>query len=459
MQADLTSFGLSGVPSWFTGGILAETGNIGSISDEVDALETGTYWDVVNTNNGTEAVFRAQLVDPSMPQGALAGGGDAMGAIYVVSGGMSAQINVTGNFAGIQVAAGPAWVEINVSGGIQRMIAPNYTETGGNSASDRPEAMIEATNGEEIVTEINGFAQAGVSVDVPTGVLGIVDNSDGDLTSIDQVILIGLGAGTATIEGDVDELFVVDGWAGAVVVVGSGTDDTDGVIDLIKVDGTVTGGLTAHDFNAINGSEADLAGVTVALPTLDRDNRAETISVADSLSGNGQTLYLKGGRNVTAEVTTVFGKVTEVEITGRGGADFLSLEGVTTDERVLNRAARTGTGDLDGTAHVGDLIVNSDRVKLDDVIVEGNLVQLTSTNKINDLWVSGNASVSAYRINEAFIGDDVGMLSARAIKRVHVMGTTDVLRVTGNVISSRFAGTVFDWDIDGRIIRSEINYA
>jgi len=454
MNTAISGFGLDGVPAWFTGGILAEVGDIGSNADEVDNLDTGTYW----YNSGdTEAVFRAQNVTMIGGVEVIAPAGDAMGAIYVVSGGMSAQINVTGNFAGIQVPAGPVWVDINVYGGIQRMIAPNYTET---ATSDRPEAVIEATNGEEIVTENNGFAQAGVSVVVPTGVIGIVDNSDGDATSIDQVILLSLGAGTATITGDVDELFVVDGWGGDVVVVGSGTDGTDGVIDLIKVDGTVTGNLTAYDFNAINGTEADLAAVTEYLPTLNRDNRVETISAADSLSDNGQTLFLNGSRRVEADVTTVFGKVTEVSITGRGRVDFLSLEGVTTDQRELRRIASRGVGDLDGSAHIGELLVESDRVKLDDVIVEGNLVKLSNSKALNDLWVSGNAGdISVHKLNAAFINGNLGTLSAWRVRNTDVMGTTNNLVVTQHVVNSHFIDEVANWDIGGRTPRSQINYA
>ena len=449
LTADMTAFGLSGVPSWFTGGILSEAGDIGSLSDEIASLDTGT-----NTSADNEAVFHAAGTVSGVVQGVPDIGGDAMGTIYVLAGSLSADIAVNGNFGGIIVTAGPVWVQLNAFGSIDTMIAPNYTETGGNAASDRPEADIEATNDEEIVTPNNPHAQGDAAVEVSAGVLAIVDQAAGVDTLIAEVILIGMdGVGTtATITGDVTELRVVDNWVGAVAVNGiDQADDVEGRVQTIRAENGIaaSAGLTAYNYEELFG---DATAVTDS-GTLTRDNQIDTLT---ALNGLTQTLYLKGSRAIQADWTAVFNKVTQVVLTGKGSADLLSVIG-TPDARALRRIASSGepANSSDG-AHLGDVTVNGQRLKLDDFIVQGELDSVVTPNAINDMFVQGNVvgEVHGEKINAAFIGGNAGDIVAAQVKRFTVMGTTDLLRVASRISSSQFLGAVTTVDVDDARISS-----
>jgi len=462
----LDDLGLTGVPGWFDGGILAEVGNIGAYGDAAQFAAAG----------------------PGGNYGAGEPAGDAMGVIYVPVGDIYAAINCNGNFGGIHAVAGGGSVSLTVPANnyIGRLVAPNAT-IGGSYNADNVEVM--ALSGAFILVagQTQNFGNMEIELIGTADTLAIVDYDAGE-TSFDSIIVMGLSEDAElVVDGDVEDLIVDGDWDGLVDVAGAELDDSDGFIGSIVVSGDVsaTAGLVADNFGdlIVEGENAQKIEGTLS----GRDGVEWT-----NLAGADQTLFLNGGRHVTAEWTRVFGKVTEVELSGRGRASLLSVNAdLDADDaaelralKKIERQVLSGRGSDyvsgEGSANVGEVTVAgyNNQLALNSVLVDGDLnsLEVSSNKAMRSLWVSGGAGnvTVARAINRAFIGDDVEnfttgvarrvtidgdvgtMAVAKAVK-VDVRGTTDVLHVAGNVINSRFLGEVGTADIDGKIRRSTIN--
>jgi len=224
---DVSTYGLSGVPSWFTGGVLAEAGDISSGSE-----------------------FTA--VGPvTVVQGIPVPSGDAMGTVYVLAGYLDGDYNVSGNMGGIIAPTSYSeGISLNVSGTIDMLIIPNA----GNNISgyDRGHATIEAINNERVVSASGSYEAGDVSVSATGGLFALVTYTSG--STVSQITAVGLDAASSlSVTGNVSTLRVVGNWGGTVNVSGSPLDETDGEVDLINVDGNIesTAVLTAGNFYEI----------------------------------------------------------------------------------------------------------------------------------------------------------------------------------------------------------------
>jgi hypothetical protein len=409
LHADLATFGLEGVPSWFTGGVLVEAGNI----DNTNFFAIGPL---------VEEVSGIQVF------------GDAMGPIRVLAGDIfsNTSVNVAGNWTGLIVTGGFATLAIDVSGSIDMLIAPSSTLTG-----NFPSASLQATSGEEIATSANPFVDGARSVVPGAGVLAIV--GAGATPDIDVIGLDGAGT-TVTINSDVDDLTIQSAWVGAVIVNAVPSDDTMGTVHDLNATSPVTGTatLTAYNFNHTFG---DFSAQTTT-GTLSSTNRVDTLT---NLNGDTQSLFLQGNKKVTANWTSVFGKVTNIDVYGSGNARLASVVGSKTESE-LKKIARRPTDELlpGGTqsAHVGEVTLNSDRLNLKGATFEGNLYSIKGAQKLNNLFVAKDAElVSANKISRGFIGGNLGTLAAASVTKLNVLGETDVLNVSSKLTNSNFFGT------------------
>jgi hypothetical protein len=471
LQADLVSFGLSGVPSWFPGGILAEVGDIGSTDDVDDDLWTGTKWSdledfdwqQISFENyfDAEAVFTA-VADPTIVQGHAFWTGEAMGTIYAPAGGLSADINVGGDFGGIQVPAGNVWVELTVpmEAMVSRVIAPQFVDDGGNADSSWDRAG--ARGG---IRVIDGELVAVVGADLDTDGLDVSVTGATTLAIIDgtEILLVGgLASGSSLdVQGDVVLLTVDGNWDGSVVIDPNVDDDSEGIADTIVVTGNVGG---SADLEAYNFGELLVQGSNAAVSTGSLSGR-DSITFTN-LAGDTQTLFLDGSNRVSADYETTFGKLTEVEITGNGSAGVVSVMGsfdAATDLRELRaieKAGRTGSANADldseGSAHIGELaVVAGSRVNLKDVVVNGALDEFAASKNVRSLWVSDDAGTIdvGNKINKAFIGGDVDEFSARIAKNLLI--GEDAGTISARVmLNSTAAGNVGELTIDGRLVNS-----
>jgi|GEM_PF-6432020 len=458
---------LDGVPDWFTGGILAEVGDI------------------------CEANFAASNIDLT---NIVATYGDAMGIIFVPVGNMTyTDINVAGNFGGIHVLAGSVSITLNVPSGasIDRLIAP----LGSIISGHYPAADVDARSGQVIVIEGAPYEGDDLTVTVTGGnTLAIVDGDDvtligglalaSSLTLEGDVILLTIDgnlAGIVTVEdGNITTLVINGNWTGSVNAAGN-------EIETIDVDGDVS---AAANLSADNFGDLTVSGSNAQI---DIGSFTGTDSITwYNLADDYQTLFVKASKNVTTAWTRVFDKLTEVEVSGQGSASLLSVNadldaGNKAELQALSRIERdvlsgkgSGYVSADGSANVGEIMVAgyNSKLKLNSILVDGELdnLELSSNKNMKSLWVSGDAdSVSiANKINRAFIGGSTDLFAAGSAKnviiegevgtmalananRVTVLGTTDYLHVMGNVVNSHFMGNVASADIDGRIIRSTIN--
>ena len=418
------------VPTWFAGGILVEVGDV-SAASEFHA-------------SGPDAV---QVV-----QGLPMGGGDAMGTVYIMAGSdLGAEYDIHGNMGGLWIPVGTANPDLNVTGSITNLVAPNM----GVATPIANVTGIQATNGEVVAAAVNPYSYANMSVTPGAGVLAIIQINDpagnvpADTTNMWNVTVLGLAGGTTLdIDGDVTTLNVVGNWGGAVDVDGVALDGTDGTIggyriDLnmmvpettmgIVVDGNIESTAT---LDAFNFSEVIVGG------TIDPAvGGTQSISGGDSLAltklqGGDMTLYMLGSPTVDADVTSLFNKVTSVDITGNGIVRLLSMDGdVTGDLRSMILATVLPASFLTdaGNAHIGDVSV-AGGVTLASVAVDGALDALETNNSVSGLYVNGDAGdiTVGNILSRAFIdGDVTHSLRSGIMVDVDVMG--DANEIAGSI--------------------------
>ncbi len=432
------------VPAWFTGGVLSEVANI---TANFDAMGTG--------NDGAYV------------------GGDAMGLVNAPVGNVTGVYNIAGNFEGILAPLGAVTVANIAANSIGMVIAPAT-----NAAAAMDNVGLQVTNGEVVATSLNAVTVGDLTVTPGAGVVAIVDGTD--------VTAVGLGAAgtTLALAGDtVDDLLIFGNtWAGGIT--------SNDVINTIMVgvlgDGAVaaTATLVVDDFGTIEGDTSAIA----VTQQLDRDNQLDTFT---NMAGVDQTLYLKAGRRVTADWTTVFGKLSDVVINGRGSIDFASAVGAL-DEDDMRDILRAGTIGA-GTAHVGDITLTDARAKLSDVVIQGNVgdvaAQLGQLKGINDMYVAGDAgditaksiknldivgdvdsvqadklskvqiggdagNIAATKVSKLFVGDDVTSMKVGKASKIFVGGDTAELTASTRLVNSVFSGNVVDIQIFGAKVRN-----
>ena len=339
-----------------------------------------------------------------------------------------------------------------------------------------PAAAIEAINGETVVSSTNAYApgDSNMSVAVTGGVLAIVDNNDADATSVDALTIVGLVNGTTVnVVGDVLEMNVAGNWDGDVAVTGSDLDDTDGAIGTINVDGSIlaNASLSANNFDElfVDGN-IDAAVTDSGVLNGGQSLRWNADLGYDNVAGDDQTLYLSGSRTATAAWTTVFGKVTEVELGGRGSASLISVNGsLDATNRVdlrtlrfIERDARLGRANAalttDGTASVGDVASTSSFLTLRNVVADGDLGDLVVAKNLSSMWVGGNAAdvTVGNVLSSAFIGGNAGTVTARMAQNVNIGGDVTAINAFAMINSHVLDGTTTLLNIDGRLINSSL---
>ncbi|MBN1436709.1 MAG: hypothetical protein JW936_06520 [Sedimentisphaerales bacterium] len=487
-------YSLTGIPTWFDGGILSESGDIGENRNMLASMWTGTPWFVDGDNDNsydndeaTEARFVA-YADPTIVQGIDLLVDQAMGDFFLPTGSISATIQSGGDFGGINVPSGSAWVQLQVAftADIDRIICPNnWHDAQGNVESswnhDRTNVLV--INGEDVVVVGAALNTNGLDVSV-TGAttLAIVDG-----TSIRLVG--GLAAGsTLDVSGDVNVLTVDGAWLGTINITPNPDDASNGEVARVVATDTIAVGadLNAFNFGVIDAAAAQLANVTTT-GTFGVNEGVHWLNMA----GQDQTLALVGGGVITTNFTRIFDKLTDVDVNGYGVANILSLNAdmaptSNTDwasiidlYRVVNNV-RAGIGDsvlsddgdyaAPGTAHVDTVDING-TVMTTGLVVDGDAADINAGRHLFGLWVGGDAgdvSVTGGSIlSQAFIrgdahsiscsnhvmglrvGGDVTALQAGMLLNSTVQGHTTNLNVNTHAIGNTFSGGVTAWNIGG----------
>jgi len=410
MQADVLELGLSGLPSWFAGGVLSEIGDV-AINATADGNQaSSTIGGIPVSGSGSEY---------------------AMGTVYAMLGQVSGTYDLGAGFGGfvapmddLNAGATPT-VNVPLSSQIDMFVAP-YTNGGTVGGTMHPTPQLNLVSGEVLVSENNPYESGNDSVTVVgSGVLAYVDGSD-------VTVIAGLNdaAAEVNIEGNVSDLTVDTDWAGTVSVMENADADKGEITGWLTVNGDVDAGtadLVAYNFGGYTHS-GDVTGTSpvdanqfVENGTLDWSNSSVSWT---NMAGDDQTLYLWGSYTVCAEYETFFGKLNNVDIVGQGVARLVSVNadnasGMLT---IMNNALR-GQVPTDGTAHVGDISSNSwgSNVFLYSTLVDGDIDDLNVDGYLFNLAVSGSAGdIDASRmINNAFIAG-----SADSIRSDWIMGTT-----------------------------------
>ncbi|MCK5270823.1 MAG: hypothetical protein KAJ46_08565, partial [Sedimentisphaerales bacterium] len=426
MQADVAELGLSGLPSWFAGGVLSEIGNV----------------NITATADGDQTLVGFM----PMPNSDY-----VMGTIYAMLGNVDGTYDFgTGKFGGI-VAPGDTALNPTInSGQIDMVIAPY----GASLSGDHPTPQLNLVSGEVLVSENNGYESGNDKVEVVgSGVLAYVDGSD-------VVVINGLNdaAAEVNIEGNVTNLTVDTDWAGTVSITENADGDNGEITGELTVNGDVdasTADLVAYNFAGYTHS-GDVTGTSpvdanqfVEEGVLDWSNNSVSWT---NLAGDDQTLYMYGSYTVSAEYETFFGKLNSVDIVGQGVARLASVNAASASG-ILTTMGNAVAGQIptDGTAHVGDITSNTygNNVFLYSTLIDGAMEDLNVSGYLFNLAVSGSAgSVEASRmINNAFINGNVSSLNSDWI-----MGTT----VNGSV-SDFDAMYAFNTFISGSVSQMAAN--
>ena len=408
---------IANVPDWFTGGILSE---VGDIDATISGSATGTL------SNGI-VVFD----------------GMAIGTVYAPVGSVDVTVNAAGDFGGIQSLGAGSDVVLNVTGDVNMLLLGADADVDANIGGD---IIIDGSAGGTVVFAGSTFSNDTLTVSVTGAAVAVVEGTDVTLVN-------GLADGeTLTVTGGVDDLVIDGDWAGDVVVNETGVDD--GAVDAIVVNGDVaaTATLDAYNFNSLTVLGSTSAAVMDS-GTLDSSDRTETFT---NVNGDSQTIYLQGNSRLEADWTTVFGKLTDVEITGRGTASFVSVNGAPSeaDLRLIARDGFVG----DGSAHVGDLVAEGPRINFNDVVIQGDADEVMSMRVMRDLHVSGDANEVKVgrRINEAFIGGDVNLFSTGVARNVDIVGDVNDFSA-GRIMNVFVDGSTNDLNVNWGAFNSEFN--
>ncbi len=467
MQEGVTAYGLNGLDNWFAGGILSEAGNVVA---NISADATG-----------------------QLTNGVMVSGDDALGTIYARLGNVSGTLTLGGNWGGVQAPLGNVnalTVDMPYEANIDRVVAP---QTIANIAGSHPNPKLSLVNDEVLVTATTPYdvSNGGFQVTATgNGTVAWLDNIGA--TSTDVYVIDGLAAGASiNVAGDIDDLTVDGNWAGTVSVTGNAQDATTGVIHgTVAVQGDIdaaTADLTAQNFNAYvhNGNvlndQGDLQFVTpktnaaITSNTLDKGHKSISFT---NLAGDEQTLFLDGSKAVTAKYETFFGKVTSLDITGRGKVSLASVNDTLnasskadykTLKSIAKNAAKGSSTLSDGTANIGNINYRDwgGKANFNGVVVDGSVDNFVADGNVKNTRITGTVGQFdvSRSINQAFIGGSVTELNSDKISNVTVNGNvTDLdsikatrLHITGNVtdlsghIMSRVSvdGTVNSLDFTG----------
>ncbi len=463
----------AGIPSWFTGGVLVEAGDVSSTLDFRTVAPT-----VVIDGLGTP--------EPT---------GTATGTIYVLAGDIAGDFDIFGDFGGLQVPIGSENIgNMTVAGFISRMIVPNAGGAITGLSDVDVNIGLKAIDGETIVSENNPFSQDSISVEVSGGAAGIIDNNDSTDYIIEQLDIVGLDDAGAEVDivGDVTEINIWGDWAGDLSIEGttSSNNDSDppvlGDVDLINVrefgtdDGDIDGStadLTANNFGDLF-TDGDINDPTDRITDSGTLSKTSSLQTVEYNGATTQSLYLKGSKNVSAAWSSIFGKVTDIDVTsttGKGSA-ALAAAGGTVDEagfKTIMKASKNGVVGSNG-ANVGHVDVHG-KLKVKNLIVEGSLDSVETTSALRGVAIAGDADlIKAESLQKGFVGGNVDYLSsgrirnfdvlgnvmnfnASSISNVFVQGTTNSLFIAGNATNSQFLGSVSDATIFGRFSSSSIN--
>jgi len=496
MQAAVADYGLSGLPSWFDGGILTEIGDI--VELDVNAAPEGLVVQGVYISDSSSG---------------------ALGMLYSLTGDIEAYMLLGGDWEGAQAPIGDLDIEVYMpyECNIEMIIAP---QTGGESCIDGeyPEPQLLLVDGEILVTANTPYHESNSQVEVSvtgSGTLGWLDFS-GSSTMPDMFLVNGLAAGATVtvVDLDIDTLTVDGDWAGVVTVMTSGTTGpVYGFVDHIVVEGDIyadTADLRVDNFwsHTLFGEVMYGEGSDTQFGTGTLDSSDPSVTFINP-AGDYQTLYLGGSPLVSAEYEMFFGKPTNVELIGRGLASLASVNAGSSPSYSELRSLISGVsrGDIPdgGNAHVGDIssndfgsniIINgvlidgdADYVDIDGmamgVAVTGYCYDLDVSRMINNCYIGGGASsietntaigltvgssvdsefVAIMAINSHFQGD-VEEMSGNMFINVSVDSQVDMLNMgfgatggaaygrggwglPGMLINCRF-GTVYDDNIDNR---------
>ncbi|MCK4629473.1 MAG: hypothetical protein KAT56_10750, partial [Sedimentisphaerales bacterium] len=304
MQADVADLGLSGLPSWFAGGVLSEIGDVDIDATADGVQDSSTIMGIPVSGSGSEY---------------------AMGTVYAMIGEVEGTYDLGAGFGGIVApmddlnAGSTPTVNVPLSSQIDMFVAP-YTNGGTVGGTTHPTPQLNLVDGEVLVSENNPYVSDYDSVTaVGSGVLAYVDGSA-------VVVISGLNdaAAEVNIEGNVSSLTVDTDWAGTVRVMENADGDNGEITGWLTVNGDVdadTADLVAYNFagythsGEVTGTSPVDANQFVEEGVLDWSNNSVSWT---NLAGDDQTLYMWGSYTVSAEYETFFGKLNSVDIVGQG---------------------------------------------------------------------------------------------------------------------------------------------
>jgi len=290
------------------------------------------------------------------------------------------------------------------------------------------------------------------------GDLSGVFSADGQVTT---VTVDGELSGSFTALNNITALNIVDGWSGLVSLSNSNPYlSTVPTINTITVDSGDVATATLDGATYLNAIDAN--GEVLAAQSNVIDRGAVFMVPNSNGDGVGQYLYING-RNVEANVSTLFGQVSGFELVGKGSTQVVSIEAAATPEVTdMLKAAKYGKAmvkgreiandfiDFDevGSANLPDITV-APRVQLSALVVDGNVGDISDIDSnIKNVFVSGTADdiLSGKGVANGYFGN-VGDITAQTISNIHVEGSA------GDMSASRISKI----DVEGNLTSAVAN--
>ena len=266
------------------------------------------------------------------------------------------------------------------------------------------------------------------------------------------------GSMAGTFEADVTLNYVqiLGDWSGGITVnstiefTGTGKfDEIDSKIWEIAVIGniTATAALNVDSFDQIEatGTNSSKSETTLA--------GGDSLVIASNFAGVVQTIWIQGSSSISAKVTTVFNKVTEIALSGRGNVSIVSvnadLNSSNPDQlkllKEIQSDARKGDDNailLAGEdANVGSIVLatanTQGKLNIDDTVIDGDLdlLHLGFKSSAKNVTVTGNAGslILGKTVNKLFVDGELDSLMAKTAKNVWIgddVGTFQVIKAS-----------------------------
>ena len=436
-----------------------------------------------NTTDGFE-INALSLANGLFVEGAAVFGVGAAEGISILSGtmgpitaggavgGANAALTVTAGDAGLITASGNVNIDISVDeaytfGGVVALGTFNgaFNVEGTTEKIATTGNFDDDNNTYDDVNDVNATIFGAENV-TNLAVAGLSSDQNVTVTGADT-LATWTGTTMTVFNSDAGTEVMIDETDGNIVntIIVSGT--LAGEVDLTEINATLTaftvqghwtGTFDVHDTNAFTAVMPNITTVTawgsVSGASLNGATYTTAVDVDGDALGSSGTVHAVDNQvtqigtsdnyiminydqdDNTAKFTELFGQLTSIFLAGEGDVKIYAFEGdgTETKKQITKAADKAHKGKKNniftesGMVSLPNITTTQGKLRINELVVDGNVGNIIGSNKIKDMWVSGNTGsiVATKYIKDSWIGGTTGTVSTIKIDDLTISGTSTV---------------------------------